>query len=57
MLPTIGPAVGKAFIPGEGTCTVFSCPEKPNSFTVQADRSGRRYWFARSAVPWRKSNH
>jgi hypothetical protein len=55
MSVSLGRAVGTAFIPGEGMCTVFAT-ERSGKFTVQADRSGRRYFFgSRDSVPWRRS--
>ena len=49
---TLGPAVGKAHILGEGLATIFAS-EKKDFFTVQADRSGRRYWMHRDTIKWR----
>jgi hypothetical protein len=49
---SLGRAVGKAYMLGEGLATVFAS-DKPNFFTVQADKSGRRYWMNRTAIKWR----
>jgi hypothetical protein len=49
---TLGRAVGKAHILGEGLATIFQS-DKPDFFTVQADKSGRRYWMHRDTIKWR----
>ena len=52
---SLGPAVGKAYIHGEGMCTVFAS-EREGKFTVQGDRTGRRYWFgSRDSISWRRA--
>lgn len=54
MQASLGRAVGKAYMPGEGMCTVFAT-ERSGKFTVQVDHSGRRYHFgSRDRVPWVK---
>lgn len=55
MQVSLGAAIGKAYMHGEGLCTVFAT-ERSGKFTVQVDHSGRRYHFGdRSSVPWVKS--
>ena len=52
---SLGLAVGKAFVVGEGAATVFAS-SKTNFFTVQIDRSGRGYWMHRDSIKWRTTN-
>lgn len=55
MQVSLGAAIGKAYMHGEGLCTVFAT-ERPGKFTVQADHSGRRYFFgSRESITWVKS--
>lgn len=51
---TLGPAVGKAHVLGEGMATVFAS-DRPDRFTVQIDHSGRRYWMHRDTIRWRRA--
>lgn len=56
MQASLGRAIGKAYMHGEGLCTVFAT-ERSGKFTVQGDRTGRRYHFgSREQVPWARSN-
>lgn len=49
---TLGRVVGKAHVLGEGRATVFAS-DKTDFFTVQIDRTGRRYWMNRTVIKWR----
>jgi len=50
---TLGPALGKAYVPGYGSGTVFAS-EKKDWFTVQIDKTGIRHWVPRERLAWRK---
>lgn len=52
-IATLGPAIGKAYVPGYGTGTVFAS-EKKDFMTVQIDKTGIRHYVARERIQWRK---
>lgn len=56
MHATLGEVVGKAFVLGEGMATVFATESK-DFFTVQIDRTGRKYHMHRKTIKWRPSAH
>lgn len=54
MNTSLGPALGKAYVPGYGSGTVFDS-DRPNHFTIQVDRTGIRHWVHRDKVNWRRA--
>lgn len=50
---SLGPAIGKAYVPGYGVGTVFAS-EKRDHFTVQIQHTGIRHWVHRDRLQWRK---
>lgn len=51
---TLGPAIGKGYVPGYGSGVVFDSDRK-DYFTIQVDKTGVRHWVRRDRVQWRKS--
>lgn len=54
MIASLGPHIGHGYVAGLGKGEVFAS-EKPNFLTIQVNKTGIRYYVARSRVEFRKN--
>lgn len=54
MQTSLGPAIGRAYVPGYGEGVVFDTGH-PGYFTVQVTKSGIRHHVRREMIQWRST--